>query len=208
MIDRNRKGVNSKPKTGSINLDQPHPHIVLHHKLVHSFCRVGHIHFALSISEISLVIFFSNGVCTRSSASPLAIKFRDVKKTPKVATQYLLRDVSQSRSVVQVKAIVHIRICIVAQREMEPLALSETLIPIPQRPITHCVMIIASTVLQSKSSMNGNDAIPVYAGCTPVSHTIVRPRYFSTQHDLPTSCPAPSSVTLNVCESDIDSDNS
>ena len=37
----------------------------------------------------------------------------------------------------------------------------------------------------------------------PASQTTVFPRYFRTQHDLPTSCPAPSKVTLKVGESDI-----
>jgi len=32
---------------------------------------------------------------------------------------------------------------------------------------TNCVIRIASTVLQSSSSTNGSDAIPLYAGCTP-----------------------------------------
>lgn len=68
---------------------------------------------------------------------------------------------------------------------------------------TYWVIKIASTVLQSSSSMNGRDAIPLYAGWTPASQTIVRPRYCRTQHDRPTSWPAPSSVTLNVGASDM-----
>lgn len=51
--------------------------------------------------------------------------------------------------------------------------------------------------------MNGSDAIPLYAGCTPVSQTIVLPRYWSTQQDRPTSCPAPNIVTLSVAWSDM-----
>lgn len=63
---------------------------------------------------------------------------------------------------------------------------------------THCVTRIASTVLQSNSSMKGREAIPLYAGCTPASQTIVLPRYCSTQQERPTSCPAPNRVTLSV----------
>lgn len=53
---------------------------------------------------------------------------------------------------------------------------------------------MASTVLQSSSSRKGSAAMPLKAGCTPESHTMVRPAYLITQHDRPTSCPAPSMV--------------
>ena len=69
---------------------------------------------------------------------------------------------------------------------------------------THCVMSKTSTVLQSRSSMNGRHAIPLYAGCTPASQTIVRPRYCKTQQDRPTSCPAPRRVMRSFGTSDID----
>ena len=45
--------------------------------------------------------------------------------------------------------------------------------------------------------MKGKDAMPLCAGWTPVSSTIVMSRYCSTQQDLPTSCPAPSMVMLS-----------
>jgi len=52
---------------------------------------------------------------------------------------------------------------------------------------SHWVIKSASTVLQSNSSTNGSEAIPLYAGWTPASQTTVFPRYCSTQHDRPTS---------------------
>lgn len=59
-------------------------------------------------------------------------------------------------------------------------------------------MRTTSTVLQSSSSIKGSEAMPLYAGCTPASHTMVFPRYWRTQHDRPTSWPAPKRVMRSV----------
>lgn len=57
-------------------------------------------------------------------------------------------------------------------------------------------MSIASTVDQSSSSMKGKLPIPGCAGCNPASQTTFFPLCSMTQHDLPTSCPAPSIVIV------------
>ena len=62
---------------------------------------------------------------------------------------------------------------------------------------THWVIKIASTVDQSSSSMNGRLPMPGWAGCNPVSQTTFFPLCWMTQHDLPTSWPAPSMVMVS-----------
>jgi hypothetical protein len=38
----------------------PHSNEILHHELVHSFCRMRHVHFALSIPKVSLLYVNTN----------------------------------------------------------------------------------------------------------------------------------------------------
>lgn len=57
-------------------------------------------------------------------------------------------------------------------------------------------------MLQSISSTKGRLGSPWAPGSIPASQTMVLPRCWMTQHDLPTSWPAPSMVTETVSESE------
>lgn len=59
-----------------------------------------------------------------------------------------------------------------------------------------------STVDQSSSSVNGKLGRPCAPGSTPASQTTVLPRWEITQHERPTSWPAPSIMMETVSESD------